>query len=226
MAAWWSAAFPGLGHIMLCKYLVALVLIGWEVFINNYSHLNTSIYYTMVGDFDKAKEVLDLRWFLLYMPVYVFAIWDSYHRTVQYNKDYRLCYKTGYAIVSRNISSFELNKLEKRKPWPVVVWSLIAPGLGYLHINRLPSALLFTVWFVVIVYYSSALPAVHATFGGPSAEALKEIDVQWFLFLPSLYGFTVYEAYSHAVEYNKLYEIEQGSFLKKEFQPRAFRMPI
>ena len=33
-----------------------------------------------------AKEILEPRWLLLYLPVYLFAIWDSYRTSVDMNK--------------------------------------------------------------------------------------------------------------------------------------------
>ncbi|MFZ3588830.1 hypothetical protein ACOI1C_06000 [Bacillus sp. DJP31] len=223
--AWWSAAFPGLGHMMLCKYAIAFVLVCWEVFINQMSGINTSIYYSMVGDFETAKESINLRWFLLYIPVYVFAIWDSYYRTIKINKDYLLCYRKGYVVISNTISTLELNKLQKRKPVHAGIWSLLAPGFGYLHINRFPSAFLLVSCFVIISYMSNLLPAVHFTMVGDFHSATNAINVQWFLYIPSLYCFTAYDCYVNTVEYNKLFEKEQSRYLKKEYQSYRFKMP-
>lgn len=225
VVAWWSLAFPGLGHIMLCKYVVAFVLIGWEVFINNMSGINTAIYFSMLGDFENAKLALNHRWFLLYIPIYIFAVWDSYYKTIQFNEDYVLAYKTGYSVVSKNIDTFEMNNLQKRNPKDVLMWSFFAPGLGYLHLNRLPSAMLFTVWLVVLSYYSGLVAAVQATMVG-QFEAAKLMNVQWLLYLPSLYGFVVFDSYSQAVEYNKIFEKEQASFFKSKYQQEDFKMPI
>src|SRR5690606_37462190 len=115
---------------------------------------------------------------------------------------------------SKHIDSFELNKLVKRKPGNVILWSLLAPGLGYLHINRLPAAILFTLWFIAIFYNAHVLPAVHATMVGDLAAA-RYIDVQWFLYIPSLYGFVLYDAYTHTVEYNRLFRLEQAAYFRR-----------
>ncbi len=224
--AWWSAACPGLGHIMLCKYLVAFVLFGWEVLINHMSSLNLAIYYSMIGDFTLAKSTINPEWFLLYIPAYIFAIWDSYHRTEQMNKDFILSYQFGYKILSSNISTLEVNKLEVRKPLNIIIWAFLAPGFGYLHINRLPSGFIFVAWFVTIIYFSHLLPAIHYTMYGDFQAASNIIDPQWFLYLPSLYGFVLYDSYTNCVEYNKLFEKEQARFLKDEYQDKHFVMPI
>lgn len=80
--AWWSAAFPGFGHLLLSKYLRGFILIGWEMFINTQTHLNEAIVYTLTGQIEQVGEVLNIRWMSLYAPVYLFAIYDSY-RTSQ-----------------------------------------------------------------------------------------------------------------------------------------------
>ncbi|MGO4268461.1 hypothetical protein AB4Z22_01220 [Paenibacillus sp. TAF58] len=79
---WWSAAFPGFGHLLLSKYIRGFILIGWEMLINSQMHLNEAIVYTFTGQFERANEVLNIRWMSLYVPVYLFAIYDSYRTTV------------------------------------------------------------------------------------------------------------------------------------------------
>ena len=43
VSAWWSAAFPGFGHMFIGKYLHGFILIIWELVVNNMSHLNMAI---------------------------------------------------------------------------------------------------------------------------------------------------------------------------------------
>ncbi len=38
------AAFPGCGHMMICKYFTGILFIAWEFFINVQSHVNEAIY--------------------------------------------------------------------------------------------------------------------------------------------------------------------------------------
>lgn len=44
--AWWSAALPGLGHLLLSKYLRGFLLFIWEIFINVNAHINLAIMYS------------------------------------------------------------------------------------------------------------------------------------------------------------------------------------
>jgi hypothetical protein len=226
--AWWSAAFPGYGHLMLCKYFTAYLLMAWEIFINTKTRLNTSIFYTMTGNFQKAAEVLDIDWILLYIPIYLFLIWDCYRKTISYNQEYVLGYReneqnTMYAV---NISTWELNTLDKRKPYAALVWSLLFPGLGHLYLNRLPSFIFSTIWFLVIIQFGHILPAIHLTFYGEFSQAKAVLSPQWMLYIPSLYCFFAYDAYMNAVEYNKLYEREQSLFLIKHYQDPYFKKPV
>jgi hypothetical protein len=48
---------------------------------------------------------------------------------------------------------------------------------------------------------------------------------KWFIYLPSIYGFAVYDVYVNTVEYNRLFKKEQAAFFKKKYQSPAFKMP-
>jgi hypothetical protein len=225
VSAFWSAAFPGLGQIMMGKYIIGYGLIIWEFFINQKAGLNLSIVYSMIGEFDQAKHVLNTRWFLLYIPLYIYGIWDSFTRTTLYKKDYFLSYKKGYPVISKNINTFELNKLEKRNPLFSLVWSIFTPGMGYLYINRQLSVFIFFLWFIVIVYFSKLLPAIHYTMVGNFQASKQMLNPQWFLYIPSIYLFVIYDSYVQTVEYNKIFEKEQAFHLKREYQNKDFIMP-
>jgi hypothetical protein len=224
--AWWSAAFPGLGHLMLCKYLVAFSFIFWEVVINYLAGINSAIYYSMIGDIDHAIEAINKKWFLLYIGVYVFAIWDSYTRTIQLNKRYKLIHKKGYDLVVTNISGLELNVLTRRQPIHAIIWSLLVPGFGHLYINRIITSTVFIIWFVILTYFSNVLPAIHYSMALNFQAAKDCIDIQWFLYFPSLYAYVAYDAYINTVEYNKIYDREQANYLQTEYQDKEFDFPI
>ncbi|MCM2532203.1 hypothetical protein NDK43_07065 [Neobacillus pocheonensis] len=225
VSAFWSAAFPGFGQIMMCKYIIGYGLISWEFFINQKSGINLAILYSMIGEFDQAKHVINSRWFLLYIPLYIYGIWDSFTRTNLYKKDYILSYKKGYPVISKNINTFELNKLEKRNPFFSMVWSIFTPGMGYLYINRLLSVLVFLLWFIAIVYFSKLLPAIQLTMVGNFQASKQILDPQWLLYIPSIYLFVIYDYYVQTIEYNKIFEKEQAFYFKKEYQNKDFIMP-
>lgn len=60
VVAWWAAAFPGLGHLLLSRYVRGLVFSVWEIAANSLAHINQAMAYTFCGRCDDAREVLPL----------------------------------------------------------------------------------------------------------------------------------------------------------------------
>ena len=225
VVAFWSMMFPGMGHLLLSKYLRGYILFLWEVFINLQGHINMAIFYSFLGDFEAAKQVLDTRWTLIYIPVYFFAIWDSFRSAVDLNNQYVLAAREYEAIKPFNLDAIEINYLDKKCPITSALWSMVTPGLGQLTINRLVSAFFLLIWSIVIVFQSNLLPAVHETWVGNFAYAKSLLNVQWFLNIPSVYFYAAYDAYVNTVEGNKLFDREQANFFKRRYQARNFNMP-
>lgn len=173
-----------------------------------------------------AKQSLEIKWLLAYVAPYLFSIWDSYQRTIQLNEDYIIAQQRGYEIIYKDMSAYGLNRLEIKNPIVAVIWSLLAPGSGHIYINRLPMVFMATPWFVLVVYLSHLIPAVHYTMLGDFELARSIVDPQWLIILPSIYGFMAYDAYLHTVEYNKLYKLHQRSCLEQTYQNQDFQMPI
>jgi len=150
MIAWWSVAFPGLGHLLLSKYLRGYLLFVWEIYVNLNAHINLAILYSFTGRFQMAKDVLDINWVLLYIPTYLFAIWDAYRTTVDLNHQYILAAREDADVKMFNITSIEINYLDKRTPWNSTIWSAMMPGLGQVLIHRIPAALFILEAFTVL----------------------------------------------------------------------------
>jgi len=216
--AWWSAAFPGFGHLLLSKYLRGYALFIWEILVNNMAHINHAIVYSFTGNMGMAKEVLEPKWMLLYLPVYIFGIWDSYRTSVDMNKVFILAERENADFNSYTIGALEINYLDKRRPIMAVLWSFFTPGLGQLYIHRVITAIFTMLFMIVFIYFSNVLVAVHYLFLGEIEQATRVLDPQWFLFMPSHIGFSVYDAYVNTVENNKLFESEQRKFLQKNYQ--------
>lgn len=223
--AWWSFTYPGFGHISMGSYVTGFLLFLWEMVANTKAHVNLAILYSFTGRFDLAKEVVDNRWLLLYAPVFIYAVWDSYRLALQLNQLAILTDRDKQTIQPVNVSFVEINILDKRSPWVAVAWSLLAPGLGHLYTHRLPTGFFLLVWWIAITYYSSLLTAAQFTALGLFEEAKAIIDPAWLLFLPSVYGFAAYDAYVNTSEYNRLFEKEQAAFLKQKYQKPCFIMP-
>jgi TM2 domain-containing membrane protein YozV len=226
VVAWWGAAFPGFGHLMLSKYLTAFILIFWEVVTNSLTHLNEAIYLSMTGKFEEAIAVLDQHWIILYVCIYVFSIWDSYRLTIEMNKHYTMAYHEDYPVLIKNTSSIEINILDKKKPLLALLWSLLTPGLGNLYASRALSVIFILTYWLVITYQANVFPAIHFTLTGNFEVARNILVPQWFLFIPSIYCFSAYESYVNAVELNKFIDKYISRELKKKYQDSQFKMPI
>lgn len=224
--ACWSIAFPGMGHLLLSKYLRGFFLFIWEVLVNRNAHINLLILYSFIGDFEKAKEVVDIKWMSFYIPTYLFSIWDSYRTTIDLNHAYMLAAREDAEIKPFKISSIEINYLDKRSPWVSTIWSLLIPGAGQLYIHRLITAFFLVTWWIVICLNANFLPAMHYTLLGDFQQVKSTLDMQWLLNIPSVYFFAMYDAYTNTVENNKLFDWEQSKFLKKHYQNPNFVMPL
>jgi len=223
--AFWSLMFPGLGHLLLSKYLRGYLLLAWEIVINIQAHVNEAMFFSFIGKYEIAKNLLDIRWLLLYVPMYLFAIGDSYRTCVDINNNYILAARDETEFNIFKMNAIEINSLDKKSPWAAAAWSLLMPGTGQLAIHRIASAFFILIWWVIIVYYSNLLPAIHYTFIGDFSQATSAINIQWFLNIPSIYFFAIYDAYINTVEINKLFDWEQSKFLNRDYQYEFFKMP-
>jgi hypothetical protein len=224
IVAWWSAAFPGFGHLQLGMYVKGVMLITWEIIINLHTKINLAMVYSFTGQFDMAKQVLNKRLLLLYIAVYLYTIWDSYRQTIDLNKHYLLAESEKAPIVPFKMTGYAINYLDKRTPWVAMVWSMLCPGLGSLYVHRIPSGFFGIAWTAIIIYFSHFLEAIHHTLTGSFDKAIAVLDPEWTLFLPSICCFSAYESYVLAVEYNKLYKKEQRQFLQKNYQNSNYHL--
>ncbi|EGO63942.1 hypothetical protein [Acetonema longum] len=223
--AWWSAAYPGFGHISLGCYVRGFLLFIWEILTNTQAKLNMAILYSFTGRFDLAKEIIDTRWLLLYPSVFIFSIWDSYRLTMKLNRLAVLADRNEEVIRPVSMSGMEINILDKRSPWVAAAWSLLGPGLGHLYTHQIPTGFFLLVWWITIAYCSNLLQAVHFTAFGLFEQTGAVVDPQWLLSLPSVYGFAVYDSYVNTNEYNRLFEKEQAVLFKQQYQSPDFKMP-
>ena len=222
----WSAIFPGMGHLLLTKYISGFILFVWEVFVNIKSHINLAIFHSFTGQSELAKSVLDIRWLLLYTPVYLFALWDSYRTAVDLNNNFELAAREDAEVKPFVVTPLGFNYLDKSSPWLATVWSMMSPGVGQLSIQRIMVASFIIPWWIAVVYFSKLLPAIHYTML-LQFDIVKQIaDKQWILNIPSFIFFPIYDAYVNTVESNNLYEWELSKYLRSNYQNRGFEMPV
>jgi len=226
VVAFFAFSYPGFGNLMLNRYAKAFILILWELFINHQAKVNLGIMYSLQGHFEKAKEVLDERWLILYLGIYMFAIWDSYRSTVDLNKLYLLADREDAPLLPIKMSAWDMNFLDKRKPWVALAWSALVPGLGHMYVHKVITGLFIFGYTIAIMYYSHLPLALQYTLYGQFDQARNIVDMQWLLYLPSIYAFIFYDAYTSAIELNKLFEKEQSRFLRQEYQHPHFKMPL
>lgn len=224
--ACWSMAFPGFGHLLLNKYLRGYALILWEMFINQKIQLNLAMVHTFNGEFQAARDVLDPRFMSLYIPVYLFAIYDSYRTAVDMNKVYLLAQRENGRFNEFSIGALEVNYLDKRKPWLAALWSMGVPSVGQLYLHRIVLATFILISTIVIVWRSNLILAVHCMILGDWSTASSVVDAQWGLYFPSYYFFTIYDAYTNTVENNKLFNDVQKRYLIENYQPAGYPIDI
>ncbi|WP_368895560.1 hypothetical protein [Priestia megaterium] len=224
IVACWSMAFPRFGHLLLEKYVQGLLLVLWEVFVNQQTHLNRAMVYSFTGEIESAKAVLDVRLLFLYIPVYLFSIWDSYRTTVDLNKIAVLVEREDGPFNTFSINATGINYLEKRNPLVTFLWVLTIPSMGQLYLHRIVLAFFSLTWAVVFIYHSYLLEGIHYLILGNVEKSTGVLDAQWLSYIPSYYFFTIYEAYTNTVEYNKLFEKEQKNYLKSHYQSPNFTL--
>ncbi|MGE5405641.1 MAG: hypothetical protein ACM3PP_11965 [Candidatus Saccharibacteria bacterium] len=225
VVAWWSAAFPGFGYFMTGNFFNAVMLIVLELLVNNLAKINEAIFYSFIGQYELAKNVINIRWIMIYLTIWILGIWGTYRRTVELNKLAVIADREGSSVIPVTINGLEVYFLDKRLPWLASVVSVFAPGAGHFYCHQIPTSFVLIIMAVVSIYSSNILPAIHLTFCGQFQQAIAVLNVQWFLFIPSLIGFSAYDSYVITVETNKLFEKEQSLFLRTCYQKHGFTMP-
>ncbi|MBU9713229.1 hypothetical protein [Evansella tamaricis] len=220
--AWWSVAFPGFGHILLGHYFRGIGLIIWEIFINTHSKINAAMVYSFMGNTQMANEVLNPKLVLLYIPVYLFGIWDSYRGAVELNKEYKISERKHAPIRKYKINSKGINFLDKRSPLYALIWALFIPSLGQFYQGRVLASFFTLLWTVLFIYFSNFMEGFIYFIQGNFQRSTEVLNMQWLLFIPSFYFFTIYQSYTDTVELNKLFVKEQVEYLEKNFQPSDF----
>lgn len=151
---WWSAAFPGFGHLLLGINLTAYIMIIFELIVNNMANINDAIYLSMIGDIEGAKEVIDKKWFFGYIGIYVFSMYDSYRRAVEQNKIYVLSHRSFSNIPTSEMSNWNRNFLDMSSPGLGLFWSFFTPGIGAILVTRIPTFIFALSWWGIVAINS------------------------------------------------------------------------
>jgi hypothetical protein len=121
-------------------------------------------------------------------------------------------------IKAFSLDLFEINYLQKINVWIPVFWSIITPGLGHLVVRNVVHGVYLMLWYIITLYQSRLLEGVYYTIKGDFHHAIYVMNLQWTLFLPSLYCFSVCDAYYRTIEINELFKMEQARFLENKYR--------
>jgi hypothetical protein len=112
------------------------------------------------------------------------------------------------------VNSFDVILLEKKNPLLGAIWSALSPGLGQLYGGATIVGAFVLAWWIFVTYKAKTIGAWFHSFIGNFSTGSELMDWQWFLFLPSMYCFSIYQAYTAVTANNVLYDIEQIRFLR------------
>lgn len=211
---------PGLGHLYLGSFTKGIILMTWEIVVNAQANLNLAIYYSLLGNGEQAKQVLDLQWALLYPPFYMVTVWDAYRLAVENNRLYdleRLQSQRAFQYHTR--AFYGQNMLQTRNPWMAVFWAAMLGGAGHFHNMQLLKGTVLMGWYLVVAIKSGLNIALYHTLTGEFDLAKQVVDYEWLLFWPSVYLFNIWDAYHDCVEQNKLCDEAQYYWLKRQYGP-------
>jgi TM2 domain. len=224
MIMWWSAAFPGFGHMLLNQYLRGTFLTLSEVVFNSLAHINEAIIYSFCGKFAQAKALLDPRWILGYIIIFFIAIWDSYRSAIYQNKLYHIAQLEQEPLPSLKLFASEVQYIQPKSPLVAAVFSIFFPGMGQLYNHRIGLAFYGMFWWWLYLSLSHVHEAFIAILNGKITESVSFLRSHWLLFLPSVFGGSIYHAYIKAKEHNLLFSLEQRQYLVDRYSSSAVQI--
>jgi hypothetical protein len=195
-----------------------------ELIINSFTRVNDAILYSLCGKFEQAKSVTQMRWLFGYLAIYFFSIWDSYRSAKVQNTMLELAQAENEPLVSNTIRSAEVQYLEPKNPYIAAVCSLFFPGLGQAYNHRFLLAFYAMFWWWFYVTFSHAYEAAFYFLMGNIPLSVTILVPHWLLFMPSVIGGSVYEAFTTAVEHNRLFKAEQRQHLQHRYQAPEIRL--
>lgn len=221
IVVWWSAAFPGFGHYLLSQNVRGTLLTLSEVIVNALAHINEAIVYCFAGNFELAKSVVHPNWVLGYVIIYLFAIGDSYRSALTQSKLYNLARLDNERIQATFLSPLEFQYIEKKNPVIPAVYSFFFPGLGQLYNHQIGLAFWAMIWWWIHLTLSGAHKSLILLLLGNVEASISILRPEWLLFMPSIWGGSIYYAYITALEHNRLFRREQRQYLTESYRDCA-----
>jgi len=225
IVAWWSAAFPGFGHLLLHQYVRGVLLTLSEVAINTLGHVNEAMVYSFCGQFELAKEVVNPEYMYGYMFLYFWAICDSRRCANEMCRisEASMAERTGTGRTF-SLSLWGIAYVVRRRPALGAFCSAVFPGLGQLYNGRTFLAFYAILWWWIYALNSNAYAAVLELFYGRIEASSALLVPHWLLFMPSVMGGAVYHGHLAARENNRFFRAEQRRYLEARYQSPGFRL--
>lgn len=223
-AVWWSAAFPGFGHLFINQFIRGTMLTLAEVILNTLAHINQALMYSYTGRFVMAKQVLDIRWAVAYMLIYMMAMWDCYVNAKSLNKTYRMALLENARISPGGVYAWEIQVLDRKSRFSAALMSLFFPGMGQFYNQRIGLALYALCWWGIYTSLSMVPVSLHRLLLGDMAGSLEVLRCHWLLFMPSVTGGAAYHAFETAGEHNQLLRMEQRQYLQERYRETDIRI--
>jgi hypothetical protein len=218
VAAWWSAALPGFGHMQMGMYLKGAVFLTAEIMLNLFGNINLAMLYTFTFQFEKAGQLINYDCAFLYVSIWVFSILDSYRLAVEVNKIQWLESKQKDHHFENDVISFaDMNFLDKRNPWVSLFWSSTFTGLGHVYCHKILFGFILISWTCVITFSTHFPMLIIYTLTGQLDKIADAVNYEWLLFLPSVYFFGIYHGYSSTTVHNLLFKEEQAYYFQVNY---------
>lgn len=92
---------------------------------------------------------------------------------------------------------------EYKSPYAAAVWSMVLPGFGQIYNKDYLVALILLGFEFLINLCSNLNLALVYSFTGDFIRAHSIIDYRWGMFYPSLYAFSIWQAFNTAKSHNE-----------------------
>ncbi|MFP7298659.1 hypothetical protein [Neobacillus niacini] len=94
------------------------------------------------------------------------------------------------------------HKTEYKSPYAAAVWSVVLPGFGQLYNKDYVIGFVLLGFEFLINLNSNLNIALVHSFNGDFALAHSVVDYRWGMFYPSIYAFSIWQAFNSAKAYN------------------------
>ncbi|WP_269409475.1 hypothetical protein [Lentibacillus daqui] len=98
-----------------------------------------------------------------------------------------------------------------KSPVAALLWSLALPGFGQLYNKDYFLGIVLMVWEIVLNLQSHLNVAILYTLRGDFHLADRPIDFEWGLFYPSIFCYSLWQAYNQAHAINRRIQQKENS---------------